>query len=265
MMRCAVALGFAVMFTAGCAENRQAEPARKALRASATATPTFAPGGMITGTVREKVPVEPYVYARLETAQGEVWTAVLEAPLTIGSPITVYNVLLMEQFASETHKRTFAQIYFGSLLPVAGKASDAPDALGGAAPTASPDPSTGAPPAEDAKVGPIDRARSRDARTIGQLWTERSHLAGATVSIRGVVVKYNPGVMGKKWIHLQDGTGDAARGTHDVAVTMPDPAAVGDTVTITGTVRTNRDLGAGYMVALIVEEAKLSRTPTTPK
>lgn len=130
----------------------------------------------------------------------------------------------MAQFVSQTLNRTFAPIYFGSLVPVG--------SAGGAAP-------------------------GRDARTIGELWTEKNHLAGASVSIRGVVVKYHPGVMGRNWVHLQDGSGDAARGTHDLALTTLDAAAVGDTITITGTVRINRDLGAGYTYALLVEEAKV--------
>ena len=260
-MRCAVALGCAVLLTADCSENRQADSrqAGQPPSATATATPSVAPGGTITGTVREQIPVDPYAYVRLETDQGEIWAAVLQAPLTVGSPVTVYNPLLMEQFASQTRNRTFAQIYFGSLTlvpgrePVSGTATDAPA------------PSAGPPPAEDAKVSRIARASNRDARTIGELWTRKRHLAGNSVSIRGVVVKYNPGVMVKNWIHLQDGSGDAARGTQDLAVTTLDEAAVGDTVTITGTVRTNRDVGAGYIDELIVEEANLSRTPATPR
>jgi hypothetical protein len=47
-------------------------------------------------------------------------------------------------------------------------------------------------------------------------------------------------------------------GTYDIAVTTLDAATLGDTVTITGTVRTNRDVGAGYTFTVIVEEAKVT-------
>ena len=60
-------------------------------------------------------------------------------------------------------------------------------------------------------------------------------LANAVVSVRGTVVKYNAAVMGKNWIHLQDGSGDATKGTHDITVTTMDVVSVGATVTITGT------------------------------
>ena len=74
-----------------------------------------------------------------------------------------------------------------------------------------------------------------------------------------MVVKYNAGVMGKNWIHLQDGSGDAKQGTNDITVTSPDAAAKGETVTIKGIVRTKKDFGAGYSYVVIVEDAKVVR------
>ncbi len=254
-MRYPAFLGVVLLLTAGCDESRPAASPPRAI-AAATAAAAITPGGTITGTVREQIPVEPYVYVRLGTASGDVWAAVNQEPLTIGSSVTVYNILPMDQFASKTLNRTFERIYFGALDPSRGVASDTPADAGVASAS---DASAGTPPAPDAKVGPIGRASGTDARTIGELWTQKSHLAGATVSVRGVVVKYNAGVMGKNWIHLQDGSGDAARGTHDIAVTTLDDAALGDTVTITGTVRTNRDVGAGYTFVVIVEEAKVTK------
>ena len=174
----------------------------------------------------------------------------LEAPLTVGAQVTVYNAMLMEQFESKTLKRTFDRIYFGSL--------DAPGALptemagSGAEPT-----TAGASPAPDAQVAPVAKATGADARTIAELWTKKNQLANTVVSVRGTVVKYNAAVMGKNWIHLQDGSGDAAKGTHDITVTTLDDVTVGATVTITGTVRLNRDLGAGYTYPLLIEDAKV--------
>ena len=110
----------------------------------------------------------------------------------------------------------------------------------------------------EAQGGKVEKASGADARTISELWAQKDGMSGKTVSIRGVVVKYNEGVMGKNWIHLQDGSGDATKGTHDITVTSMDAAAVGATVTITGTVRINRDFGAGYTYALIVEDAKVA-------
>jgi hypothetical protein len=206
--------------------------------ATASAKPL---GHALSGTLVERIAVAPYVYLRLRTANGELWAAVLEAPLTVGAPVTVYNALLMEQFESKTLNRTFDRIYFGSL--------DAP----GTQPTEM----AGAPVSADAQVAPVAKATGADARTIAELWTQKDRLANRVVSVRGTVVKYNAAVMGKNWIHLQDGSGDAATGTHDITVTTLEAVTVGATVTISGTVRLNRDVGAGYTFAVLIEDAKL--------
>ena len=67
------------------------------------------------------------------------------------------------------------------------------------------------------------------------------------------------GIMGKNWMHLQDGTGDAEKGTHDLVVTSQDSAGVGDVVTVKGTVYVNKDFGAGYKYEVIMEEASIQR------
>jgi hypothetical protein len=118
--------------------------------------------------------------------------------------------------------------------------------------------SPGTPTADDAKVGRVDKATGPNAFAIGELWAQKAQLANKAVSVRGVVVKYTPGVMGKNWIHLQDGTGNAARGTIDLTATTAQTAALGDTVVVTGTVRINQDLGAGYRYALLLDGATLT-------
>lgn len=219
--------------------------------ASAASSGQFGPAGdALTGTVIEQLVAAPYMYLKLKTANGEVWAAVNQAPITTGTQVTLYGAIEMQQFESKTLNRTFDKVYFGS-LDNPGSASAMPG--DGAAPA-----SMGAPPAVDANVGTIAKATGADARTIAEVWAQKDALAGKTVTIRGKVVKYNPQVMGKNWIHLQDGSGDAAKGTHDITVTTMDSAEIGATITITGTVRTNKDFGAGYTYALIVEDAKVS-------
>jgi hypothetical protein len=71
------------------------------------------------------------------------------------------------------------------------------------------------------------------------------------------VVKYNPEIMGKNWIHLRDGSGSAADNTNDILVTSGVQVKVGDVVTVKGTVRTDKDFGAGYAYKVIIEDAVL--------
>ncbi|HET6364429.1 MAG TPA: DNA-binding protein, partial [Nitrospirota bacterium] len=63
---------------------------------------------------------------------------------------------------------------------------------------------------------------------------------------------------GKNWIHIQDGTGDSSKGTHDLVVTTAmDAAAVGDAVTVKGTIYKDKDFGSGYKYDVIMEEATI--------
>ncbi len=203
------------------------------------AAPT--PGTPITGSVAERLEAPPYLYLRLKTASGEVWAAVPAAQVENGATVTVYGAMPMGRFESKTLKRTFDQIYFGTLTASGGMAS-----VHGGGPTRA------------TVVAPVAKAGGPEARTIAEAWAQKASLTGKTIAVRGVVVKYNPEVMGKNWIHLQDGSGDASQGTNDLAVTSLDAAAVGDTITVRGTVRTDRDFGAGYAYAIIVEDAKVT-------
>ncbi|HYW30573.1 MAG TPA: hypothetical protein VE869_03625 [Gemmatimonas sp.] len=245
-MRRLIGLSLLVMWTTACKAKGadRAATDSTAVTAPARATAPITTGGTIAGTVLEVIPVESYLYLRLRTADGEVWTAVNQSPLEVGANVTIYNVLPMEQFASPTLKRTFARIYFGSLEPVA----PAPDAVIA---------TTGTPAARDAGVGAVAPASGSGAQTVASLWREKARLGRATVAVRGIVVKYNAGVMGKNWIHLQDGSGDPVAGTHDLAATTLEAASVGDTVTLMGVVRTNVDVGAGYKYALLLENARV--------
>ena len=201
----------------------------------------------MTGTVVEVLPAPPYLYLRLKTANGDVWAAVDGGTVTKGAEVAVASPMLMKDFKSTTLNRTFAEIYFGSLAPANATASG---------PRANPH--AGATPAAARIIeGTVAKATGSNARTVAEAWAQKATLDGETIAIRGVVVKVNEAVMGKNWIHLQDGSGDAARGNFDVTVTTLDKATVGDTITVTGTVRTNRDVGAGYVYAVLVEDAKV--------
>jgi hypothetical protein len=58
---------------------------------------------------------------------------------------------------------------------------------------------------------------------------------------------------------VQDGSGAASAGSHDILVTSKDTVAVGDVVNIKGTVRTDVKLGAGYDYAVMIEDASVRK------
>jgi hypothetical protein len=78
------------------------------------------------------------------------------------------------------------------------------------------------------------------------------------MTLRGKVVKYNPGILGWNFIHIQDGSGDAAAGSNDLIVTTKANTAVGETVVLSGTIVLDKDFGAGYSYPVLLEDASLT-------
>ena len=136
----------------------------------------------------------------------------------------------------------------------------APEAPAASAPAAEPHP-TPAAPTEAVDLSGI--AKADGGKTIAEVFAEKDQLAGQQVVLRGKVVKSNPGIMGKNWIHVRDGSG--SEGTNDLTVTTTGAAAdVGDTVLVKGPVSLNRDLGMGYVYDVIVEDAEVTVEESAP-
>ena len=108
-------------------------------------------------------------------------------------------------------------------------------------------------------IGKIEKATGPEGRTVAEVVTNRAALKDKTVTIRGQVVKVNSGILGKNWVHLQDGSGSAKDGTHDILVTTLDTPAVGEVVNARGTVRNDVSLGQGYAYAVLVDNAKVGK------
>ncbi len=95
-------------------------------------------------------------------------------------------------------------------------------------------------------------------QTVAAINQGMADLAGKTIAAQGKVVKVNNGIMGRNFVHVQDGTGDTAKGTNNLIVTSKQTAAVGDQVTVSGIVVLNRDFGAGYNYPLLIEDASIT-------
>ena len=93
-------------------------------------------------------------------------------------------------------------------------------------------------------------------KTVAVVNQNKASLAGKTISAQGKVVKVNNGIMGKNFVHVQDGTGDAT--SNNLIATSKQTANVGDQVTISGVVVVDRDFGGGYSYPLLIEEASIA-------
>ncbi len=255
----------AVSLTA-CGNNQKAAEQKNSAPEATVATgapasvqqPPAAPG-VITGKVLESSDASGYTYVKLDDGSKDgLWAAVPKTALKVGEEVTLKGCSVMNNFSSKTLKKTFDKIIFASGIvrgDEAGAAGDFASAVAkgtGTSGMASGGSAASIVPFADLKVA---KAAGDDARTVGELFEQRQALNAKTVSIKGQVVKISKNIMGKNWIHLQDGTGDPMKNTHDLVVTTQNVAAKGDIVTIKGTVESDKDFGSGYKYKVIVEEA----------
>lgn len=210
-----------------------------------------APDVSVQGKVLEVKNVDSYTYLRLQTQNGELWAAVMTAKVKKGSTVNITHGVVMSNFQSKSLKKTFPQILFGTLDGGAAASAPTGHAMGSAYPIV---PSKKLDTINDA---PVAKASGANARTVAEIISKSAELKDKPVLLRGKVVKYNGGIMGKNWIHLRDGSGSAADETNDILVTSAEEAKVGAIVTVKGTIRTDKDFGAGYAYKVLIEEATL--------
>jgi hypothetical protein len=237
-----------------------ATPKEQASGVDHASAPVASPeaGESVEGDVLEILDVPRYTYARIGAQGSEgTWIAVPTAKLAVGQHVKLRGGTQMTDFESTSLKRKFASIWFG-MLDNGATANGAP----GADPHAGPADSrqNGDPHANVAasvEVKKVDRAPGANAMTIAEIIGQRSQVAGKTIRVRGTVVKSNPGILGKTYLHLRDGSGDASTANHDLTVTTLATPNVGDTLILEGTVVLDKDIGSGYKFPTLLEDAKV--------
>ena len=131
----------------------------------------------------------------------------------------------------------------------------APETPAASMPAAEPHPM---PTAPTAAVDLSGIAKAEGGKTVAEVFAEKAQLAGKTVVFRGKVVKTNPNIMGRNWLHVRDGSG--GEGTNDLTVTTAGEVVpnVGDTVLVSGSVVLDKDFGMGYQYDVIIEDAEVT-------
>lgn len=93
--------------------------------------------------------------------------------------------------------------------------------------------------------------------TIANLFENKKSYSGKTVKVKGQVTKINTQIMGKNWIHIQDGS--EFQGEFDLTLTTDANINVGETVTFEGKIVLDKDFGYGYSYDVLMEESKVVR------
>ncbi len=240
-----------------------------------TSTSAQAGDGSLTGKVLETMDSGGYTYLQIDTGSAKPWIAIPQSKVAVGEEVSCRPGMVMKNFSSKTLNRTFASIIFSEGLVQAAasphlgpkQTNSGADSFASAIAAEGQEPqahqvqaagsggSLGAiTPFADISV---DKAEGENGYRVGDIFSKKEALNGKTLRIRGQVVKFSPMIMGRNWIHLQDGSGDPTTNSHDLVITSNDSVKVGDTVTMEGVLAANKDFGAGYKYEAIVESAKV--------
>jgi hypothetical protein len=215
-------------------------------------TAAQAASGGRTGTVVESITTGSYTYVHVDTGTEKIWAAAPAFQVKVGDKVVIPPGLPMKNYHSKTLDRTFDLVYFVASITGAGS-----EAAGSRLPKGHPkvtkDDNSGAAVVKMDFSGIV---KPNGGKTVAEIYTERANLSGKKIMVRGKVVKFNSGIMGKNWIHLKDGTG--AEGTNDLTVTTNAQTKVGDTILAKGVVVTDKDYGYGYKYAVIIEDAEIT-------
>lgn len=255
----------ALVALAGCAKAKEAEPTGKGAEKAKwqpreasgqpvqAASQPAALGGGVSGKVVETMNSGGYTYVQVDAgAKGKVWAAGPNTPVKVGDTVGFAGGQLMQGFVSNTLNRTFDKIYFVGRFEVGGGSGGAPASAGAASAPAKAEPKH---PTANVDVGKIEKLDG--GLTVAEVFAKQGELSGKKVRLRAKVVKFNANIMGKNWLHVQDGSG--AAGANDLTVTTAATAAVGDIVVLEGVVATNKDFGAGYKYPVLLEDAALTK------
>lgn len=217
----------------------------------------------LSGKVVETINSGGYTYIMLDRDGEKIWVAVPEMQVSEGEKVILKPGIEMVNFTSKTLNRTFEKVIL-SAGPVSGKGELVEKSMKmphGDLPMGMMKSHAGSgmvvsTPINDVKV---EKATGQDAYTVAEVYEKKSDLCNNKVIVRGEVVKVLPEILGKNWIHLQDGSGDEKKENYDLVVTSQDLPSVGDVVTASGILHTDKNFGAGYRYRVIVEEASITK------
>jgi hypothetical protein len=199
---------------------------------------------MHTAVVQEVLQATAYTYLRVKENETDSWIAVTKREIQPGQTVSYVGGLEMKDFESKDLQRTFETLYFVDRL-----AGDEPSLSASQESAAMPHQTKPSIDKKEISIEPV-----AGGITIGELFSNRDSYAGKTVLIKGQVTKINRAIMGKNWIHLQDGT--SGGGGFDLTITTQDDATVGEIVTFEGAITLNKDFGSGYAYEVLMENAK---------
>jgi hypothetical protein len=222
----------------------------------------------LSGKVLETVEGGGYTYVHLKNGDDKVWVAVPHMKVTVGQQLSLVPGYEMKNFSSKSMNRKFDRLVFSAgvanqqfqLPPEAVKmAHQMTGAKTGAktAPAAAAGP-TAKEAAAPIKVGKVAKAKGPNAYSVAELYAKKAKLQKKQITVRGKVVKVAERILKHNWIHIQDGTGSAARKNNSLTITTRALPRVGQVVTVSGTLYNNVNFGSGYRYDVLVDASRIN-------
>lgn len=187
-----------------------------------------------TVVVQEVIQTSGYTYLRTKEGEKEIWIAIVKIPAIVGQTYTYDDAAPIKDFTSKELKRTFPEVFFIGKLTLATENKTT---------------------LEKNKKNTSKKPTKIVDASIAKLYENKKSFAGKAVRIKGKVTKRTPNIMGRTWIHIEDGT--SFSGKFDITATTEQEVKVGDNISIEGEITIDKDFGSGYFFELIMEDANI--------
>lgn len=239
--------GVAVCVMVSCGDSPKIVEKTSGFEAPATAAATVQPAeakgdeSMHEVVAVETLSAQRYTYVLVEESDEQFWIAVPKSDVVVGETYYYSGGLLKRNFKSQEFDREFETIYLvsGLLQRSSGQSQSAVDrALANSSP----------------KSQAADHVHSSEnSVSLEELFTNKEQYNGKVIEVTGECVKINKQIMGRNWVHIQDGSGGEK--PYDLTVTTSADIPVGAVVTLRGKIVLDRDFGSGYRYDIIMEDA----------
>ncbi|GGD57898.1 GW dipeptide domain-containing protein [Muriicola marianensis] len=201
--------------------------------------------------VTEVISGDKYNYALVKEDDRSFWISTQKKEIKTGDIYYFNESILKTNFESKELSRVFDTLYLvTSLVPEA----HGQDMHG-----------FSKSPIDQEQVKTIEKSIA-DQQDSSAVFSGRIKIAdlvdnpekyeGKKVELKGAVTKVNEGIMGRNWIHLQDGSKDS----YDLVITTSEPVKKGKTITVRALVQLNVDLGSGYSYPILLENGSILKT-----
>ncbi len=193
-------------------------------------------GDLHEGVIKDVIHGGGYTYLEIEDAKKSYWIAVEGVDIPKGLEVRFQEEMRAKDFHSKSLNRTFDELMFASNLQYRTNVSEKGNL--------------------ELITAVVERSpyQKEGSMSVKEVLQKRPTLSGKSVSVSGKVVKASQNIMGRNWVHIQDGTGEGGE-VGRVVFTSKELPKVGDIVTASGIVAIDKDFGSGYIYKIIVENA----------